>query len=253
MFSQPAGRESCRYVQLMMGLRRSTMLGVPALAVVAAATDALSYLGLGKVFPANMTGNTVLLGIGIAEGDWGAALHSVCALGGFVLAAVLVGCVPVPRRGARSLRSALVVELLLLGGLAAWWLLLGPYPSSGPRYGLIVLAGMAMGTQSATVAWLQLPSLSTTYITGTWTSVAGWVGTVVRAMLWPQVDDDHKRVHRLQVGMLVAYALGALGTGYSFRGFSERAVLIPLVVLAMVVAASMVVTVHRLPRAEGGE
>lgn len=58
------------------------MLGVPALAVVAAATDALSYLGLGKVFPANMTGNTVLLGIGIAEGDWGAALHSVCALGG---------------------------------------------------------------------------------------------------------------------------------------------------------------------------
>ncbi len=43
------------------------MLGVPALAVVAAATDALSYLGLGKVFPANMTGNTVLLGIGIAE------------------------------------------------------------------------------------------------------------------------------------------------------------------------------------------
>lgn len=237
----------------MVDLPRSTMVGIPTLALVAAATDAVSYLGLGKVFPANMTGNTVLLGIGISEGDWGAALRSACALGGFVLAAILVGCVPVPRRSARALRVALFVELVVLGGLAAWWLLLGARPPSGARYGLIVLAGMAMGTQSATVAWLQLPALSTTYITGTWTSVAGWLGSVVRATLWPRVHEDRHSGHLLQVAVLGAYALGALGTAFAFRGFSERAILVPVVVLAVVVGASVFVSADRLPRADRAE
>lgn len=222
----------------MVELSRPTMLSLPTLAVVAAATDALSYLGLGKVFPANMTGNTVLLGIGVAQGDWAAAVRSAGALGGFVLAAILVGCVPVARRTTRALRSALLVELALLNGLAVWWLLLGTHPPSGPRYGLIVLAGAAMGTQSATVAWVQPPVLSTTYISGTWTSVAGWLGTVVRAMWWPQVGEDRHEGRRLQAAVLVAYALGALGTGFAFRGFSVRAVLIPVVALAVVVVGS---------------
>ena len=36
------------------------------LTVVAACADAISYLGLGHVFPANMTGNTVLLDVPVS-------------------------------------------------------------------------------------------------------------------------------------------------------------------------------------------
>ena len=39
------------------------------LTLVAAVTDGISYLGLDRVFPVNMTGNTVLLGLGIASYD----------------------------------------------------------------------------------------------------------------------------------------------------------------------------------------
>lgn len=78
------------------------MLGVPALAVVAAATDALSYLGLGKVFPANMTGNTVLLGIGIAEiasadSVNGAVLIPLVVLAMVVAASMVVSVHRLPR------------------------------------------------------------------------------------------------------------------------------------------------------------
>jgi uncharacterized membrane protein YoaK (UPF0700 family) len=53
------------------------------LAVPAGAVDASNYLGLGRVFTANMTGNTVLLGVALARGSGADAARSVAALGGF--------------------------------------------------------------------------------------------------------------------------------------------------------------------------
>jgi ethanolamine transporter EutH len=50
--------------------------------------DALSYVGLGQVFVANMTGNTVLFGLAIAQGDQLTILRSLTALLGFALGAM---------------------------------------------------------------------------------------------------------------------------------------------------------------------
>jgi uncharacterized membrane protein YoaK (UPF0700 family) len=41
-----------------------------ALTWAAGSVDAISYLGLGHVFTAMMTGNTVLLGLALAQGGW---------------------------------------------------------------------------------------------------------------------------------------------------------------------------------------
>lgn len=60
-----------------------------ALAFAAGYIDALSYLGLGHVFTANMTGNTVLLGIALAELDGGAIARSGFALAGFLTGAAV--------------------------------------------------------------------------------------------------------------------------------------------------------------------
>ncbi len=49
--------------------------------------DAISFLGLGSVFTANMTGNTMLLGIALGRGDLPGALRSLIALAGFCLGA----------------------------------------------------------------------------------------------------------------------------------------------------------------------
>ena len=48
-------------------LGRESMLLL--LTLVAASVDAISYLGLGHVFTAMMTGNTVLLGLALAQGE----------------------------------------------------------------------------------------------------------------------------------------------------------------------------------------
>ncbi|HMC05510.1 MAG TPA: YoaK family protein, partial [Actinomycetota bacterium] len=76
-------------------IRRGAL--VLGLTLVAGCTDAISYLGLGRVFTANMTGNTVLLGVAVAQRDAGAAARSAAALGGFVLGAIVVGLAPEPR------------------------------------------------------------------------------------------------------------------------------------------------------------
>jgi hypothetical protein len=61
-----------------------------ALALAAGFLDAASYLGLGHTFPANMTGNTVLLAVAAARGSGTDALQSATALAGFA-AGVAVG------------------------------------------------------------------------------------------------------------------------------------------------------------------
>ena len=125
---------------------------VLGLTLVAGCTDALSYLGLGRVFTANMTGNTVLLGIAVAQRDAGAAARSAAALGGFVLGAVVVGLAP--ERKTRSVTAALVAELGLLAALLGWWSVAGSAAHGAAQDGLIALAGTAMGVQSAAVARL---------------------------------------------------------------------------------------------------
>jgi uncharacterized membrane protein YoaK (UPF0700 family) len=62
------------------------------LSAAAGCVDAVSYLGLGHIFTANMTGNTVLLGLSLGQADWHAALRSGVALVGFIFG-VAVGTV----------------------------------------------------------------------------------------------------------------------------------------------------------------
>jgi uncharacterized membrane protein YoaK (UPF0700 family) len=68
---------------------RHTILGRESmlllLTLAAASVDAISYLGLGHVFTAMMTGNTVLLGLALAQGEVLAALRSILALIGLRL------------------------------------------------------------------------------------------------------------------------------------------------------------------------
>ena len=60
------------------------------LSVAAGCVDAASFLGLGQVLPAAMTGNTVLLGLALGQAELQAALRSVVALLGF-FSGVLLG------------------------------------------------------------------------------------------------------------------------------------------------------------------
>jgi uncharacterized membrane protein YoaK (UPF0700 family) len=173
---------------------------------VAACVDAVSYLRLG-VFPANMTGNTVLLAIGIGAGSGSGAdaAHAATALGGFVTGATLGG---LARAECGSLRSFLLIgwgaEIAALGcavGLAL--------AGAGSAFLMIGLLSGAMGAQSATVAQLDL-GVSTTYLTGTWTAVSSFVGR--RARRARMGESTPSPVGR-QVGVLICYFASAIVAG----------------------------------------
>jgi len=83
------------------------------LTVVTGLVDAASFLRLGNVFVANMTGNVVFLGFAIAGAKELSIRASECALGAFLVGGIAGGRVAVrfcAHRG-RLLRAALVVQI----------------------------------------------------------------------------------------------------------------------------------------------
>jgi len=136
--------------------------------------DAISYLLLGHVFVANMTGNVILLGFSLAGVEDFSLPASLTALAVFAIGAAVGGRLGLkgktPRH--RQLARALVLECALIA-LAAVPLLAGLPPQDDfARYWLIVLLGLAMGVQTATVRLLAVPDMTTTVLTMTLAGLA---------------------------------------------------------------------------------
>jgi uncharacterized membrane protein YoaK (UPF0700 family) len=149
---------------------------VVALAVVSGATDAIGLIALGGAFTSVMTGNLVILGVSLSTADGGLAIASggaiVAFCAGAALGARLAG-VPTPgdRIWPRPVTVALAVELGLLTAYAVGWWVTGAEP--GPTVSLALLFAMstALGIQSSTVQRFGVSGMSTTYLTGTLTTV----------------------------------------------------------------------------------
>ena len=221
--------------------RRDTTL-LLVMVVAAAATDAISYLGLGKVFPANMTGNTVLLAIGLATGDPSSAGRSAVALGGFVLGAAITGASGHGRGWASEPLFGAATEAALVGAALLWWLI-DPHPV---RLALIVLLSLAMGGQSAAISRLGF-GVSTTYITGTWTATSSWLG---RRLLGRRndTDPDTEQRHRLQAAVVVSYFGTACLAAYLFRHWQAWALTLPAAALVAATAGCVGIRANRVHR-----
>jgi uncharacterized membrane protein YoaK (UPF0700 family) len=135
------------------------------LAMAAGCIDAASFLGLGQVMTAAMTGNTVLFGLALGQADAEGALRASVALAGFV-AGALVGAAIVQRGPSGvvwvpAVTAALALELVVLVVLAlAWHVLEGrPAWSIDYRHPLIAAAGVAMGIQSAAAQRVGVPGV----------------------------------------------------------------------------------------------
>jgi uncharacterized membrane protein YoaK (UPF0700 family) len=150
---------------------------VPMLVLLTLATglvDAVSYIKLGHVFVANMTGNVVFLGFALAGTKGLSAVASLVALGSFLLGALAGGRLGA-RVGAhrgRLLRSAVVVELVLIAVALLVALIGSDPPETATQYTLIPLLALAMGVQNSSARRLGVPDLTTTVLTLTLTGVA---------------------------------------------------------------------------------
>ena len=190
--------------------------------------DAVSYLALGRVFTANMTGNTVLFGLAIVQGDGGAVVRTALALGAFVggaaIGAWLVHRIEYPAEWPRGVTIALAVEAVLLLALAL--------DRSSLLVGRVALAALAMGIQSAAARRLDVFGISTTFVTGTITSL---ISLIARHGVRPTAAGHGKRL--LATAWLV-YVVGAMAAGGMMEIAAGAALLVPVVVVALVVAVA---------------
>ena len=145
------------------------------LTVVTGLVDAFSYLVLGHVFVANMTGNVVFLGFALVGAPGFSIAASIAALLAFWLGALVggkMGAALGQHRGrllstAASLQAAFVVVAVILAGVSG-----SPVAAPGFAYPLIVSLTLAMGLQNAAVRKLAVPDLTTTVLTMTLTGIA---------------------------------------------------------------------------------
>src|SRR5713101_509661 len=143
------------------------------LTMVTGLVDAVSYLKLGHVFVANMTGNVVFLGFAVAGANDLSIPASLVAIAAFMAGALAggrLGSSAGHHRG-RFLAIATYIKIALVGtALIISMLALDP-DADLVRYTLIVLLALAMGLQNATARRLGVPDLTTTVLTLTLTGI----------------------------------------------------------------------------------
>ncbi|MDX6427559.1 MAG: hypothetical protein QOD52_2964 [Gaiellaceae bacterium] len=145
-----------------------------ALTFVTGVVDATSYLRLGHVFVANMTGNVVFLGFGIAGATGISVLASLTALASFLVGSAIGGRIAVASGDERHrhLRLALGVQTALVATAAVVVAFAGRHVAADARYPLIALLSVAMGVQNAAARKLAVADLTTTVLTMTLVGVA---------------------------------------------------------------------------------
>ena len=176
--------------------------------------DILSYQRLGQVFTSAMTGNAALLGLDLGQGNIPATSRNMAAFAGFLIglalgAALLRGGQDKPGWSRATTRALLAEEVLLVAFAVFWHLGAGP-SSDGLLYGLIILSAAAMGVQSTVAHHVGVPGITTTYFSGTVTSIV--VGTVGRRSPSTAAKQPSGRI-RWPAFAFVAYIMGAALTG----------------------------------------
>ncbi|PLS31526.1 hypothetical protein Uis1B_0661 [Bifidobacterium margollesii] len=236
----------------------------PALVIltfVSGLVDALSYLSLGHVFVANVTGNIVFLGFSIAHAEGFVWWTSTLTLVAFVAGAVIGGRIIHRFEGNRAkhlLISTCVQAAFVAAALIGIYLLnrFAPEPAmggagtgaavaqavrdTGPSLNfptashvdlhvitLIVLLAPAMGIQNSTARKLSVPDMPTTVLTMTLTGIVADTSA--------HGHEQSKLGRRALV--LTALAIGALiGALLQTRGHEDVILMIMLACLLAVIA-----------------
>jgi len=138
--------------------------------------DAASFLAMGHVFTANMTGNIVFLGFALGGAPGLSARRSLIALGAALLGGMLARRLHT-WRGTRARSQWLVTAwsveaVLLLGSAFAAWISLTAANASIGICAVIALTALAMGVRNGTMRRLAVPDMTTTVLTLTVAALA---------------------------------------------------------------------------------
>jgi uncharacterized membrane protein YoaK (UPF0700 family) len=140
---------------------RRQLAALMALTFSTGVVDAVSYLGLDRVFTGNMTGNVVLLGLALTGAAGLSVVGASAALVGFLAGTTLGGRVV---RGSTPGWNGRVA--LVLGVLGVLLLVVEPVGRASLTTTTTTL-GVAMGLQAAAARHVAVPDVSTVAVTNT--------------------------------------------------------------------------------------
>lgn len=197
--------------------QRSPRVQAVLLSVVAGLADAVGFLTMGGIFAANMTGNTVLAGIALAERNWELAGQRFLPLIAFFVGAMLARLL---LRLAHRAWVPLILEAALLAGVG--FLPLG-------REAELMIAALAMGLQASAITHFGSAAVSTVVVTGTIARIAD--ATLDR--LWP--------AQKRALPLVATPGLLTLTWAGYFAGSLAGALLIKVTALPLLVPAALLV------------
>lgn len=136
--------------------------------------DAVGYLGLDRVFTGNMTGNVVILGMGLAGADDLPILGPAVALVSFMAGAVIGGRVLKPVKDGWTTRSTALFATVavVMTGIAITLFLAGNELQRPLETVITAALAVAMGIQASTARHLAVKDITTVVVTSLITGLA---------------------------------------------------------------------------------
>ena len=232
--------------------RRGKIAIALSLTVVGGFVDAVGYIALFQIFTANMSGNSVHIGMYLGQRDWLNLLRPLCAVAcyvvGMMLTRITIGIAG--RNGIRRIASfALALEalLLVLFARATPAMHLGQVVDQrSPAYfALVALLAFAMGVQTATLTHVGALTIYTTFVTGTLTKLTE---SFTRVLFWAYDTLPHRGISEVvrlalrqkdfREGTMLAstwifYVLGAAIGTVTKQRWELRALYFPVAVLVV--------------------
>jgi len=208
---------------------------VATLCMIAGAVDVIAYILFGKIFIANMTGNTVLFAASVVLHNWGEAALRIGVVATFVAGIIVAETVLRRLTTGRERRRELITLAIEFGVLS--WLALTPHPDT-LRIVLLLVLAFAMGMQNNAFQRIGPIKLNTAFITGDLEDL----GEAIAESGEPEKRAEGRRRSAVFFTTWIAYGIGALMGAYGALELKEKALWIPA---GLVVAAAVMVV--RMP------
>lgn len=205
-----------------------------ALTVSSGAVDAISFVALGKVFTAFMTGNIAFLGLRVAGAGAPGAVAILVSMAAFALGVYVSTRIVKPSNGPgmwpQRVTAALGVSLIAHAVFLAVWFANNGQPSTDVAHVLLGSWALAMGMQSAAVRTLHVDGIFTTAATATIIFLAGDITN------WSTTAAERRRLG----GVLVSLFVGATAGGLLLVHAHIYAPVLPFVITVAAVATAAI-------------
>jgi uncharacterized membrane protein YoaK (UPF0700 family) len=205
-----------------------------ALTVSSGAIDAISFLTLGKVFTAFMTGNIAFLGLRVAGAGGPGKVAILVSMVAFALGVYVSTRIVKASEGSSTwpqrVTIALGISLIAHAVFLTVWFASNGQPSVDVAHVLLGSWGFAMGMQSAAVRTLHVDGVFTTAATATIIFLSGDLAN------WSATTAERRRL----AGVLVSLFVGATAGGLLLVHAPIYAPVLPFVITVATVATAAI-------------